>query len=415
MNLDSTPEDFTLYHRKLITVLMFVWLLNSTFQMLHSILMPSIMGELGLNYTIIGLILLVVQLSTAVGSFFWGASADYLGRKKILSVLLPTGSFFLFLVGLSQNWFQLALALAAFSFVSSGIFPVVFTFASEALPPLKRGFGISVIASGYALGGGVLASLLAAKIGLTSWRTPFFVGVLPTILVLVGVLRLSESHIWLESADRGKREDGIRWMEKMMDFKPFKIWRGGNLRAVISAVCVRILASLLWVGVARWVTVFLVVERGMSMTVGTMWFTLFGVAGFFGNWFNGWCADRHGRKKTISLFFSIVGVLIILFTVFAHGELQALLMTAPLGFSLLGLYPTTFTFTTEVLPSEARASGIATISLFTLPLSIAVPGIIGAVSTAYSISLCFNFIGLMAIIGGLTLLFIIPETKAKVL
>jgi predicted MFS family arabinose efflux permease len=204
-------------------------------------------------------------------------------------------------------------------------------------------------------------------------------------------------------------------MEKITNFKPFKIWRSENLRAILSALCVRALASILWVGVARWVTVFLVVERGMSMTVGTMWFTLFGVAGFFGNWFNGWCADRYGRKKTISLFFSLVGLLIIMFSALSHGELQALLMTAPLGFSLLGLYPTTFTFTTEALPSEARASGMATINLFTLPLSIAMPGIIGAVSTAYSISLCFNVIGLTAIIGGVALLFIIPETMAKIL
>ena len=82
---------------------------------------------------------------------------------------------------------------------------------------------------------------------------------------------------------------------------------------------------------------------------------------------------------------------------------------------MLGLYPTTFTFTTEVLPSEARASGMATINLFTIPLSIAMPGIIGAVSTAYSISLCFNAIALTAIIGGIALLFTMPETKAKIL
>jgi len=415
MDRDSFPAELALYHRKLIIVLMSVWLLNSTFQMLHSILMPSIMEAFGLNYAVIGLILLAAQLSAAGGAFFFGALADYLGRKRVLSALLPTGSFFLFLVGLSRDWFQLALALAAFSFVSSGVFPVVFTFASEELPPGKRGFGISVIASGYALGGGVLASLMAAKIGLASWRTPFFIGALPTLPVLIGVLRLSESRIWLGGGGRGEGEGGRSWMEKMMNFKAFKIWRIGYLRAVVSALFVRALASMLWVGVARWVTVFLVVERGMSMATGTMWFTLFGVAGFFGNWFNGWCADRYGRRRTISLFFSMVGLLLIMFTVLAHGELQALLMTAPLGFSLLGLYPTTFTFTTEVLPSEARASGMATINLFTIPLSIAMPGIIGAVSTAYSISLCFNAIALTAIIGGIALLFTMPETKAKIL
>jgi MFS family permease len=163
------------------------------------------------------------------------------------------------------------------------------------------------------------------------------------------------------------------------------------------------------VGVARWVTVFLVVERGMPLRVGTIWFTFFGLAGFFGNWFNGWCADRYGRRKTISVFFVMVGVLITIFTTFILGELGALLITVPFGFLLLGLYPTTFTFTTEVLPAEARGLGMSAINAFTIPLSIALPGVIGAVSNLYSLSLCFYAISLTAIIGGTVLFFTMPK------
>lgn len=405
----------SLHNWKLIIVLMFVWILNSTFQMLHSILMPSIMEEWKLNYAIIGLIYLLAQLAVSVGSFLFGTLADYLGRKKILSALVPLGSISLILVGFSKDWVQLTISLVAFSFMSSGVFPVVFTFASEELPPKERGFGISVIASGYALGGGVLASLMVAKLGLISWRTPFFFGVIPALMILIGVLNLSESHIWLVNKSKEKNGENRSLIERAADFKPFKIWRSKYLRSIISALSVRALAIILWVGVARWVTIFMVAERGMSMAAGAMWFTLFGIAGFFGNWFNGWCADRYGRRMTISLFFSIVGFLIILFVITARTEFLALLMTAPLGFTLLGLYPTTFTYTTEALPSEARASGMASINLLITPLSIVLPGIIGSLSTAYSISLCFEVIAIIVIIGGTALFFIMPETKAKIL
>ena len=126
----------------------------------------------------------------------------------------------------------------------------------------------------------------------------------------------------------------------------------------------------------------------MAMTTGTIWFTLFGISGFFGNLFNGWCADRFGRRTTISLFYLSVGLLVLMYPVFVHTEFQAYLITAPMGFTLLGRYPTTFTFTTEALPSEARASGVASIKVLNVPLSIALPSIIGVISAAYSISLC---------------------------
>ena len=398
--------ELTPYHWGLVAVLMAVWLLNSTFQMLHSILMPSIMEEWLLDYSRVGYILIASQLSASIGSFLFGSLADYIGRKRTLLLLLPLSSASIFLVGLSSSLFHFTVALAAFSFASSGVFPVIFTFASEELPASRRGFGISVIASGYALGGGGSASLIASSLGLGSWRTPFLVGVIPTIIIVIGVTRLAESRIWVNGGWRNRKEDRavMRSLKSLLD-----LWRGEHRRSVLSATAVRCLASVLWVGVARWVTVFLVVERKMPLEVGTIWFTFFGLAGFLGNWFNGWCADRYGRRKTISLFFVMVGVFITVFTVFTNGKLEALLLTAPLGFLLLGLYPTTFTFTTEVLPDEARGLGMSAVNAFTIPFSIALPGVIGTVSDLYSLSLCFYAIALTTLIGGVVLFFVMPE------
>jgi hypothetical protein len=109
----------------------------------------------------------------------------------------------------------------------------------------------------------------------------------------------------------------------------------------------------------------------------------------------------------------MVCVLITIFTALTYGELEALLVTVPFGFLLLGLYPTTCTFTTEVLPAEARGLGMSAINAFKIPLSITLPGIIGTVSNLYSLSLCFNVIALTVIIGGTVLFFTMPKISTN--
>jgi len=99
---------------------------------------------------------------------------------------------------------------------------------------------------------------------------------------------------------------------------------------------------------------------------------------------------------------------------FAHTQTQAFLMTIPIGLALLGLYPTTFTFASEMLSPEARATGMASIMILMKPFTIALPTIIGILATAHSLALCFTLFATCAVIVGSVLLFLLPETRGKI-
>lgn len=133
-------EKLNKYHWRLLIILMFVWLFSSMNQMFYSLTVPLIMEEWKLTYVVIGVIWSAMLLPSVFGSMTFGTLADYFGRKKCL--IAAVLGFFTprVLVGLTQNWVQLAAVMAMASFGHGGIFPTVFSMVSEELPARKRGF-----------------------------------------------------------------------------------------------------------------------------------------------------------------------------------------------------------------------------------------------------------------------------------
>jgi len=175
-----TEKSLTTYHVKLLAVLFIVWLLTSMNNQLYSLVAPSILREWNLTYVHLGFISSITPIGSILGMFTFGALADRLGRKRLLSISV-LGIGLGFLSGLAQDWIQLGVTLAVKSFAVSGVFPLVFSLAAEELPPQKRGLGISIIASGYGLGGGFLAGLTSSILTPLSWRFVFFVLVPPSL------------------------------------------------------------------------------------------------------------------------------------------------------------------------------------------------------------------------------------------
>ena len=407
-------EKLNKYHWRLLIILMFVWLFSSMNQMFYSLTVPLIMEEWQLTYVVIGVIWSAMLLPSVFGSMIFRTLADYFGRKKCL--IAAVLGFFTprVLVGLTQDWVQLAAVMAMASFGHGGIFPTVFSMVSEELPARKRGFGVSVAASGYALGGGVLAGLVVAVLAPVSWRAVYFVGSIPAILIVFALRFLPESRVWLAAEVEEKKRASLSWLQRIRNFKPLTLWERRYLKRILLVFLVRFLGTVLWAGVASWVVTFLLFERYFSAVSGAIWFAFFGFFGFFGNWLNGWCADRIGRKWTISLFYIGSGISILVFTMFAHTQTQAFLMTIPIGLALLGLYPTTFTFASEMLPPEARATGMASIMILMKPFTIVLPIIIGILATAHSLAFCFTTFATYVVVVGLVLLFLLPETRGKI-
>lgn len=407
-------KELSRYHVKLLAVMFSVWLLTSMNNQLFPLAKPSILTEWHLTYSDLGYISSIGTIGSVVGLLTFGTLGDYLGRKKLLMIsVLGLGTAFL--CSISQNWLQLGIALAAGFFVHSGIHPLLFSLASEEMPPQRRGLGVSVIASGYGIGGGLLASLLTMLLSPISWRLVFLVMVIPSVIVALAVNRLlPESRVWVAVQDRKERRRQTTLVSRIKAFKPLRVFSGRYRRRFIVTIIVRVMANILWAGVAQWFVIFLVAERKMPTEFGAMWFALFGIFGFIGNWINGICADKLGRRLTLVLFFMSTALSILALAQFAKDETGYVLMAAPIGIALLGLYPTTFTVTSELLPSEARAGGTALGQVLLTPMSLVLPTLVGVGATYSSFSLCFSVISVFIIVSSIALFLVMPESQGRV-
>ena len=410
-----TERGLTRYHVRLLTILFTVWLLTSMNNQLYSLVAPSILREWNLTYVHLGFISAIMPVGSILGLMTFGSLADRLGRKRLLSIS-TLGIGLGFLSGLAQDWIQLGVTLAVKSFAVSGIFPLVFSLAAEELPPQKRGLGISIIASAYGLGGGFLAGLTSSILTPISWRLIFFVLIVPSLATALMVEKLlQESKVWVTLKERERMVESRSFLDRIRSFGPLRMFGRGYRRSLVAALLVRALASVIWIGVAQWIVTFLATERRMSIESGATWFALFGVFGFFGNWINGSCADRFGRKATITAFFVSTGLSIIVFALLARTEIELMAMTVPIGITLLGLYPTTFTMVAELLPSEIRVGGSSLISVLLEPIVFSLPILVGVGATNFSIAMCFVAIAAFTIGTSLALHIIIPETRGRVL
>lgn len=162
------------------------------------------------NITAFGLI------GAVIGAFFGGRVTDILGRKKVIlasAVIFATGAWW---SGAAPNVTQLLISrlyLGLAIGVSSFAVPL---YIAEISPTKIRGILVSLFQLLITVG--ILASFIsdyaiADNANLASWRPMFYVGIIPAVILLVGVIFLPETPRWLMS--KGREDESRKVLEKI--------------------------------------------------------------------------------------------------------------------------------------------------------------------------------------------------------
>src|SRR5690242_6327285 len=88
------------------------WGLDAFDVMLYAFALTSILKEWGLTAAQAGGLATVTLFTSAFGGIFFGAVADYIGRKRALMLTVLVFSICSGFSGLAQTWVQLAIARA---------------------------------------------------------------------------------------------------------------------------------------------------------------------------------------------------------------------------------------------------------------------------------------------------------------
>ena len=389
--------------------------------------------------TLQGFLVSSVLIGAVIGAATNGVLADIFGRKKIImatAVIFIIGSI---MCAFAPNVYVLIISRIFVGFAVGIVNFVVPLYLSEISPKNLRGTLVSLYQ--WAITSGILFSYFinaAFAQAVYNWRWMLFAGVLPGLILFVGMCLMSDTPRWLVSKNKDneakavfkKIEPDIDSDKEIQDIKTTlnsegqdKIFKFKKWMIMPFVVGVGIMFAQICTGINTIIyyapTIFKTAGFDSNLTaiyattgIGVVNFVMTIVAVFF--------TDRLGRKPL--LYFGLIGVMLSLFalgTSFAFaGVLGSSLKWVAVGSLVtyiicfaMSLGPIGWILVSEVFPLKIRgvAMSICTVSNFAFNFFVvgSFPILLHRIGGAWTFWM-FGFVSLLCIIF---VYFFVPETK----
>jgi len=180
--------------------------------------MPYFQASFGIDNSMVAKITTAVLVGAALGALFCGRITDMVGRRKVIlaaAVIFAIGAVG---SGLAASPWQL-IAARLFLGIAVGVSAfAVPLYIAEISPAKVRGRLVSMFQLMITIG--ILVAYLsdvafADDANIECWRPMFYVGVIPAVVLLIGMWFLPETPAWLFL--KGRDEQGRRILERIED------------------------------------------------------------------------------------------------------------------------------------------------------------------------------------------------------
>lgn len=389
--------------------------------------------------TLQGFLVSSVLIGAVIGAATNGILADIFGRKKIImatAVIFILGSI---LCAFAPNVYVLILSRIFVGFAVGIVNFVVPLYLSEVSPKNLRGTLVSLYQ--WAITAGILFSYFINAVfaqAVYNWRWMLFAGVVPELVLFIGMCFMSDTPRWLVSKNRddeakkvfSKIEPDIEpekeiaeIKETLVDNRQEKAFRLKKWMIMPFVVGIGIMFAQICTGINTIIyyapTIFKTAGFDSNLTaiyattgIGVVNFIMTIVAVFF--------TDRIGRKPL--LYFGLTGVMLSLFalgTSFAFaGVLGSSLKWVAVGSLVtyiicfaMSLGPIDWILVSEVFPLRIRgiAMSVCTVSNFAFNFFVvgSFPVLLHRIGGAWT----FWIFGIVSILCIIFVYFFVPETK----
>jgi len=339
-----------------------------------------------------GLVTTIGLLGWAVGGFFFGIIADYLGRVRTLALSILIYSVFTALQGFSQEVWQLGLfrfiaglGTGAELMIAIPLVAAAFaeTHRAKILGFMMTGGGFGTLFGAYIyqwVGSyelhfdrvfvGFLPVISVVEGGSGAWRTVFFVGIVPALLL--AFLRRGMVEPERFEAVKARRQALAATREhteedrEFLRLVPLQLFSPGIRYQTLVGVLFA-LGTLLAVWTAgAWLPTIqglLLEKEGIKGTAAIPYISwgmkLWGIGGILGYIAFGYIADVIGRRPTIVIY--SVGTLIfglyLFLGVSTYGPYPVLLLI--FGFFVIGIFSGHAIYMAELFPTHVRSTAVA--------------------------------------------------------
>lgn len=420
---------------------------------------PFFQKDFGIDDGMIELITSAGLVGAILGALFSGKVTDRLGRKKVIltaAVIFAIGALW---SGIAPDAWNLVFArmfLGVAIGVSSFSVPL---YIAEISPAKKRGMLVSMFQLMVTIG--ILVSyfsdlLFADEADITCWRPMFYVGVIPALILLIGMYLMPESPRWLmskgftqksrEIMERIEKPEVVEISIKAMEEEIEKskeeksgwreLFQPWLKNAIIIGVGIMFFQQFVGINTVMYYSPKIFLMAGFDGTISAIWASVgVGVVNVIFTVVSVAFVDRLGRRKLYFIGLSgIIVSLLLLGTCFAFnsylGEagkwMAIILVFFYVAFFAISIGPLGWLIISEVFPQKLRGLGSSLGSLSVWFFNAIVSFTFFKIVHAFTIdgteiyldgqnlgnpAGAFWFYGVVAIVALIWGYFYVPETK----
>ncbi len=394
------------------------------------IALPSIMKDMGVDPTKAGFMVSSALFGMAFGAIFFGTIADRIGRRWTIAICVALFSLFTAAAGLTKDPLVFSVLRFLAGLGIGGVMPNVVAHTTEFAPKKIRATLVTVMFSGYPIGGMVAAILGKGLIETYGWQSVFFAAGLPVLLIPLIVKSLPESMPFLLA--NGRHDDlkeiaskidpsnkpvatdhfAVPPQDKANNAPVMHLFQEGRAFSTVMLWIAYFMCLFMVYALNSWLTK-LMASAGYSLGSALTFVFVLNAGAIIGSIGGGLLGDKLHIKYVLVGMCSLAAVSITLLG-FKLPSAALFVVVALAGATTIGTQTLANAYTGQFYPMAARATGLGWALGIGRSGAILAPIVIG-VLVSMNLPLRYNFmaIALPAIIAMIAFLFVDHSRSAS--
>jgi MFS family permease len=379
-----------------LTICILGWAFDIYEATIMQLVTPILIKEWGITPATMGFVTTLSRWIGLIGTFAFPVLADLYGRRPALIWAILGYSIFTGLTGFSTGWITLLIFSSITRIALAGENPVGMLMVTETAPTKWRATALGGLVGGYPLGYMLCSAAALVVVPLWGWRSLYFLGILPALLVLWIRIGIKESPRYERVTAQMVKEGLKKQLDIMSPARKYP-------REMLIASLVYFFYLFTWIGWSAWMPFYLATERKLGFqTMGTF-LTIWMACAIAAYWICGWLCDLYGRRWVIPAFTVPAAALLV-----AMGYCYD-----ATNFLITGSFGTGLGYTAELFPTQIRGTGVGASFTFGLAAASTAPLIMGWIATAYSVATGLPLLAFSFLLLAPLFIWFAPDTTRK--
>jgi AAHS family benzoate transporter-like MFS transporter len=373
------------------------------------IALPSIMKEMGVTAQNAGFMVSSALFGMMFGAIFLGTIADRIGRRAAIAICLALFSVFTAAAGMTNDPYLFSAMRFLAGLGIGGVMPNVVAQMTEYSPKKIRATLVTLMFSGYAIGGMLAALLGKGMIEAWGWQSVFLAAGVPVLLIPFVLKSLPESMPFLV---RAGRLDEVQHIARQLEpsFAPrhgdsyalpsadrasgtpiSKLFQDGRGFSTVMFWIAFFMCLFMVYALSSWLAK-LMAGAGYSLGSALTFVLVLNFGAVVGAVGGGWLADRFHIKHVLVTMYALAAVSITLLG-YPVSTPVLFVLVGLAGASTIGTQIVTYAYAGQFYPAAVRATGIGWASGVGRSGAILAPIVIGTL-VGMALPLQQNFIAI---------------------